>query len=874
MKLRRRAVTGDERRTFEPAAAPARGRGRPSSCAGSCRSPARWPSPSVCSSRLQALVAASSGIGGGRSPLSGAVLLVAAGAVAAAAHLAGEVARRGPDPGRRSTRCGARSCGATRWSTRSSRWWPPRGSPTPRPARRCSRCGCGASGAKVGRGVWCETYWLPEADLVRLGDGVSVNRGCVLQTHLFHDRVMSMSTVDLDHGATMGPHGVILPAASIGADATVGPVVPGDARRARPGRHPLGRQPDRTVARRRRRAVMTATPRDGEPDDPYVPERGNGGLRRHGLRARPRLRVTTNLLTGRARITAVATQDLKRLALDLVGLRVQKVAVDGRPARWAHRGGKLQVTPATPIDDGDRLRRRRPLLRQPPPRSARPGARSGWEELDRRRARREPAERRAHLVPLQRPPEPEGAVPRSAVTAASGYHVRRQRRARLRSGAGEPARPGCTSSPSPWRRTWPPCRSAATRRSTWRPSPVAISAVLPPARHAAFEVAFARQAEMMDVFVERFGPYPFEAGYRVVVADDPLEIPLEAQGLSIFGANHLDGAQRAAHRPRARAPVVRQQPHRGAMAGHLAARGLRLLRRVDLVRGLRRPHRPTSTPREHHARLAALPQDLVLGDPGPVGHVRRPRLQAGRPHAPRAAPSRSATGRSSPLLRRWARDHQHGTVTTEDFVALAEREAGRSLGELFDAGSSPAAAAAAHHPSELSERRSTCTRSASRVWTATAASRSVEVEVRQLGARAWSWPVATPAGSVAHPVALTSMSDGSTSSPSAGRLEQRLLAHPPAQQGVGLLRRREPHELGLLVGARAQPPRRPHRPRPGARGRRRRGVGGRGRHDPPGVGQAHPRPGVAGDADRRADRAGRRSGRTAGRGPPRRGPRP
>jgi non-ribosomal peptide synthetase-like protein len=78
-------------------------------------------------------------------------------------------------------------------------------------------------GASIGRGVWCETYWLPEADLVRLGDGVSVNRGCVLQTHLFHDRVMSTSTVDLDHGATVGPQSVILPAASVGADATVGP---------------------------------------------------------------------------------------------------------------------------------------------------------------------------------------------------------------------------------------------------------------------------------------------------------------------------------------------------------------------------------------------------------------------------------------------------------------------------------------------------------------------------------------------------------------------------------------------------------------------------------------------------------------------------
>jgi non-ribosomal peptide synthetase-like protein len=78
-------------------------------------------------------------------------------------------------------------------------------------------------GASIGPGVWCETYWLPEADLVRLGDGASVNRGCVLQTHLFHDRIMSMDTVTLEHGATLGPHSVILPAASIGAASTVGP---------------------------------------------------------------------------------------------------------------------------------------------------------------------------------------------------------------------------------------------------------------------------------------------------------------------------------------------------------------------------------------------------------------------------------------------------------------------------------------------------------------------------------------------------------------------------------------------------------------------------------------------------------------------------
>jgi len=78
-------------------------------------------------------------------------------------------------------------------------------------------------GAKIGKGVWCDTYWLPEADLAHLGDGSTVNRGCVVQTHLFHDRIMSMDTVTLDAGATLGPHSVILPAARIGEHGTVGP---------------------------------------------------------------------------------------------------------------------------------------------------------------------------------------------------------------------------------------------------------------------------------------------------------------------------------------------------------------------------------------------------------------------------------------------------------------------------------------------------------------------------------------------------------------------------------------------------------------------------------------------------------------------------
>ena len=76
-------------------------------------------------------------------------------------------------------------------------------------------------------------------------------------------------------------------------------------------------------------------------------------------------------------------------------------------------------------------------------------------------------------------------------------------------------------------------------------SPVPMNAVLPPRLSRPFEHDFGRQPQMMKLFVKLFGPYPLADGYTVVVTDDDLEIPLEAQGISIFGANHCDGTRRS-----------------------------------------------------------------------------------------------------------------------------------------------------------------------------------------------------------------------------------------------------------------------------------------------------------------------------------------
>jgi len=65
-------------------------------------------------------------------------------------------------------------------------------------------------GARIGRRVHLDTTFLSEFDLVEVGDDAAVARACSLQTHLFEDRVMKMSSVHIGAGCTIGPRSVVL----------------------------------------------------------------------------------------------------------------------------------------------------------------------------------------------------------------------------------------------------------------------------------------------------------------------------------------------------------------------------------------------------------------------------------------------------------------------------------------------------------------------------------------------------------------------------------------------------------------------------------------------------------------------------------------
>jgi non-ribosomal peptide synthetase-like protein len=85
-----------------------------------------------------------------------------------------------------------------------------------------------ALGADIGKGVWLETRYLDEPDLVTIGDGAVISRFADLQTHLFHDRVLRLGPISVGAGSVIGSRTFVLPDARIGDGVVVhaGSLVP------------------------------------------------------------------------------------------------------------------------------------------------------------------------------------------------------------------------------------------------------------------------------------------------------------------------------------------------------------------------------------------------------------------------------------------------------------------------------------------------------------------------------------------------------------------------------------------------------------------------------------------------------------------------
>ena len=410
--------------------------------------------------------------------------------------------------------------------------------------------------------------------------------------------------------------------------------------------------------------------------DSYLPAHGNGGYRVTHYDLDLDYRPGPARLAGRATITALAGSLLDGFSLDLGPFRIDRVTVDGKPVRYTHRAGKLRIRPSRPLRAGTPFTVEVRYVGTPRPVRSHWGE-IGWEQLT-----------DGALVASQPIGAPswfpcndhaaDKASYRISVTTASPYTV-------LANGILVSRKVGAGSTTWLYSQPEPMSTYLATvqiGRYDLLELGYGQSAAVPPHLLPAFRHDFARQPDMLATFNTLFGPYPFET-YSVVVVDEELEVPVEAQGLSTFGTNHIDGARSTenlvahelAHQWFGNSLTVADWRHIWLHEGFSTY--------AEWLWSESSGGPPAHTHATHsRTTLATRPQDLILADPG-VRRMFDDRVYQRGALTLHALRTTIGDHAFFPLLQSWTHTHRHSTVTTEQFTALAARHTTIPLDTLF-----------------------------------------------------------------------------------------------------------------------------------------------------------------------------------------------
>lgn len=380
---------------------------------------------------------------------------------------------------------------------------------------------------------------------------------------------------------------------------------------------------------------------------------------------------------GRTTITATATTDLEAFSVDLLTLEVDDVTVDGAPAEVDVEGHDVGITPAAPIGAGDEFEVAIDYGGVPEP-VVSAGFPTGWLTT---------GEGGAYVIG-----EPDGAATwfpandhpsdKAAfdieVAVPTGWQV---------AANGELVDVVEDDETTTW--TWREDDPMATYLAT-----VAIDrfevveeetadglplvSFYPRAQAAELTRAFADAEEMIVAFEELFGPYPFDE-YGAIVVPQSLGLALETQGRSIFGIDVAGledfRAHELAHQWFGNAVTPARWEDIWLNEG-FATYGEMLWNEVA------DPGYDIDADAEgRRSQLVGYDGDQIL-DPGVDRWFSEAVYVRGglTLHA-----LRRTIGDDDffTLLQRWVADNDGTSVTTDDFVALAEEVSGEDLADFF-----------------------------------------------------------------------------------------------------------------------------------------------------------------------------------------------
>lgn len=277
---------------------------------------------------------------------------------------------------------------------------------------------------------------------------------------------------------------------------------------------------------------VQGTPGGSGVRDPYFPKAGNGGYDVAHYALRLSYDPDAEHLSGTAVVTARATQDLSAFDLDLKGLDVEEVTVEGEKARWNRTGQELTVRPGDELGEGETFEVRVRYSGTPQTITDPDGSEEGWLPTESGAVGLgEPTGSMAWFPGNHHPSDK--ATYDVAVTVPEGLQA-------VSNGelTGETTSEGRTT--FTWRTAEPMASYVATlavgdydiRRSTAGDLPVYTA--LAPGQAKASAKALARLPEVMEWAEYNFGPYPFSSTGAIVGGEDDAEYALETQNRPFF----------------------------------------------------------------------------------------------------------------------------------------------------------------------------------------------------------------------------------------------------------------------------------------------------------------------------------------------------